>query len=437
MMSQRATPVDSATMDHPPAWPLVVLVARTCALYGGQTALTTTLLLTFQASGASGGYLSAVLLAVSLPLMLVAPIAGALADRIPGRRLVVGGSTLQVVALMAQLLDPRPVLQVALVALFAAGMAVVAASLQVQLPTLVPVDRLGRATGWASAAQTTAFMTGPMAAAAIFDASGPRTVLFVVASACVAVLVSGCLPDSARRGGASPGPRGATSLVGDGLGANRLGGLWQIDRTSLIVVLYTGALALMLHPTAVIEVLLVRETLGASAATLGVVGAGWSAGMVCGSLLAGRLSVTTRGLTRWLMVSGAVQAAFLGMAGLSHAPWLLVALYVIGGFWCGATNVARQTLLTVRAPEGQRGRALSLVVAVHNGVQAIGLGLGGVVVELFDPRTGYVLCGVLGVVATLAFVPWLRATVSGASTDTPTAKGESERKPLRSRQGME
>lgn len=414
MTSHDSTPVDSATSERRPAWPLVVLVARTCVLYGGQTALTTTLLLTFQESDASGGYLSAVLLAVSLPLMLVAPIAGALADRISGRRLIAVGSSVQVIALAAQLLDPAPVLSVALVAVFASGMAVAAASLQVQLPTLVPVERLGRATGWASAAQTTAFMTGPMAAAAIYDASGPRAALSVVAVACVAVLVSACVPDPVPARGAAPG---ATVVVGDATGGNRFRGMWQVDRTSLVVVLYTGALALMLHPTAVIEVLLVREALGAGAATLGIVGAGWSAGMVCGSLLAGRLAVTTRSMTRWLMVSGGVQAAFLGAAGLSHAPWMLVALYVVGGFWCGATNVARQTLLTVRAPEGRRGRSLSLVVAVHNGVQAIGLGMGGVVVELVDPRTGYVLCGLLGVVATLAFLPWLRATVDQTPAD--------------------
>lgn len=393
--------------------PLPVLVARTGVLYGGQTALTTTLLLSLQEAGASAGYLSALLLAVSVPLMLVAPVAGALADRTRPRLLVAGGSSVQVVSLAGQLLDPAPVLQIVLVAFFAVGMAVVASALQVELPTLVPFERLGRATGWASAAQTTAFMTGPMAAAILFDAYGPQSALTVVAVACVVVLASCALPDSKPWVAITPPdrPAGADApMRADDLrpSSKRSRKLWVVDRTSVTVVVYTGALALMLHPTAVIEVLLVRESLNAGAATLGLVGAGWSVGMVAGSLAAGRLDVTSQPLTRWLLISGGVQAAFLGVAGLAHASWLLVALYVAGGFWCGATNVIRQAMIIVRAPEGTRGRALSLVVAVHNGVQAVGLGMGGVVAGLVDPRTGYVLCGAMGVVVTLAFLPWLR-----------------------------
>jgi MFS family permease len=137
--------------------------------------------------------------------------------------------------------------------------------------------------------------------------------------------------------------------------------------------------------------------LGAGAIGLGVLTAGWGAGMILGSSLAGR--VLHRGNEASGMLAGrAAMAAGIGLTALAPALPLATATYLLGGFGGAFLGVGAQSLTIRRTPEHLRARMLAAIDACRNLAFGIGALWAGLVVTLCGPRLVYGLVG-LGVLA--------------------------------------
>jgi MFS family permease len=173
--------------------------------------------------------------------------------------------------------------------------------------------------------------------------------------------------------------------------------------TSLIVFVLLGGVV------NVVDVFLVRNTFGAPDGWYGAVVALWMAGMVAGSLLAGRLRGDSAGSRAALGGAAIISVALGAIAAVPSVGWL-APLELAGGFGNGLLNVAVGALLLTRTPEAIRGRVSAAVNGAANAAALGALALGGAFAALLAPRTIFLIAGAGGALCVAAAaIPLTRA----------------------------
>ncbi len=160
-----------------------------------------------------------------------------------------------------------------------------------------------------------------------------------------------------------------------------------------------------------VEVVLVRGTLHAGSAALGVVLGAWGVGMIAGGALVGRLGRRV-GLAALLIGAALAEAAaFLGM-GLSAGVAEVAAFAALGGAGNGLEGVLFMTAVQERVSDAYQARVSGLVEALMTAAVGAGFLAGGTIAALVGVRATYVAAGLGG----LAVIAWtlmrLRAPVS-------------------------
>jgi MFS family permease len=385
----------------------VAATARAVVACGTFMAVTA-LVLTLQPVG--GYAVAALILASTVPVVVLAPLAGRLADRVDSRTVLVIAGAVQVCVAVTLAFTADLVAVIALMALLGAGQAVINPTLAALTPSMVRRDDLPRA----SAINQTAFMvgmlTGPAISGVLVGLHGPRVPLLLNATGLLALVVAGLLLRT-RRGGVptpegTPTPAGAGALAGDAQAASKE---WKLWHDPLLRALMTSLAAVIAAVGAinVVEVFLVRDTLAASEAMYGLLEATWTAGMLAGVWLLARAARRARddgALMYGLLATLAGICAVLPLAAtVPTAAWLLP-LWIIGGACNGGPNVFGNVLLARRTPEAVRGRAYATLGATVHGAGMAGYASGGLLVELLPIRPLVAGLGFAGLVVIGALV---------------------------------
>lgn len=375
-------------------------LARAVSVFGDQVAVIVLVLRLHDQGGGPWG-VAGVLAAGALPMVLLSPLAGLLADRADSRSLLLSASLLQVL-ICTLLAFSRPVAVVlVLVGVLSAAEAVASATWQALLPRMVGQDHLAAALGLGRTATTGASLVAPVAGGALAAAYGTRGPLLVDAATYVAVLAAAVVVRTRRH--INPTGTRTRSEMWDGFGFVRSDPIVRPLLTSLVV------FALLGGTVNVVDVFLVRDTLAASATWYGVIAALWLTGMVAGSFLAGRLR-REPALCRAALGGAATIAVVLGViAAVPRIGWL-VPLEVAGGIGNGLLNVAIGALLLARAPEDLRGRVSATVNGAANAAMLGALALGGALAAELSPRTIFAIAAVAGALCVAAtWAPLARA----------------------------
>jgi MFS family permease len=170
------------------------------------------------------------------------------------------------------------------------------------------------------------------------------------------------------------------------------------------LVLGLAAFVLLGMMVNVVTVFLVRDTLHASAAWYGGLGAIWMLGIVAGALASGRIPADAGRARATLAGLALISMALLGY-GLAPTVLLLAPLALLGGVGNGMMNVCVATLVMTCTDERARGRVAAALGATLYGASVASLVIGGALAALLDPRQIFLLAGGLGaVVAALAAV---------------------------------
>ncbi|MFI6232630.1 MFS transporter [Micromonospora sp. NPDC050784] len=425
----------------------------------------TALALALQGAGAGGLAVSGLLLAATLPLVVLAPLAGRLADRTDSRTLLVtiGFGQAVICALLAVV--EKPVLVVGLVALLACGLAVTQPCLAALLPAMVRPADLPRASAISQTAVSLGALGGPVLAGLLVGQFGTRVPLLLDAATYLALVVAGLLLRT-RRGGRRPvanpaaassvavanpaaasnetaaSPAAASSEAAAGSRAVSGGGAnpggteseWRLrrDPLMLVMVVSTAVVIAAIGGINVIEVFFIRETLGGSPTTYGLVSAAWMAGMLPGGWLAVRLARRLDddgALVRGVLATLAVCSLMVLLAATVPTAGVLVPLWLVGGAANGGENVFANLLTARRVPEAMRARAYaSYGAAVQSGSMA-GFLIGGALLVAVPPRPLIAGAGVVGLLVVLVFVPVVTRAVrrsSSAGLATPGRPAEPE-----------
>jgi predicted MFS family arabinose efflux permease len=150
-----------------------------------------------------------------------------------------------------------------------------------------------------------------------------------------------------------------------------------------------------------VEVVLVRGTLHAGSAALGVVLGAWGVGMIAGGALVGRIRRRV-GLAALLIGAAVAEAvAFLGM-GLSASVLEVAAFAALGGAGNGLEGVLFMTAVQERVSDAFRARVSGLMEALMTAAVGIGFLAGGTIAALAGARATYLAAGV----GSLAVIAW-------------------------------
>ena len=348
----------------------------------------------FQSSHASWA-VAAVFLAITVPISALAPVAGLLLDRLPVKVVLVAAAAAEAAIALALALASG----VTSTLLLAAGFGVCAAVLQPGLASIVPrlvAPRMViKANSYLQAATWVGFTIGPLLAGLMISLSGSA----------LALLVNAALYAAAATGIAIlrlAGPAGDSAKTGKpGLGVALRAGLSYLrsDADAGLLVLIVGIMAAFANMAVVAEVVFAEHVLRAGPTGYSLLVAGYTAGMVAGTLAAGRLG------QRWLVagaLAGTVMTgAGVALAGTAAVLWQAVAAYAAGGLANGFETVATRSFLGHRVPSAVAGRVFAVYSGMLFGGISVGMAAAAWLLTVLGARWLLITAGLGGVLAGL------------------------------------
>ena len=369
---------------------IVTLVGRTVSTFGDGVALVA-LTLRLQADGAHPYEVALLLAAGTIPLLLLHRRVGRLVDTHDSRRLLVGGGVAEVAATIPLIFLHAVVPIVLLVAVLGGAASLTGATWSALIPRVVGKDHLAQAVSAQQSLNVLVLVGAPAVGGLLAGAFGSGVPVAVDAATFVVVTAAAALVRTRR----------VPERVPTVDGSSRARGGFAILRADPVLAPLLAGMALVVFLVGMVDVVLVylvRDTLHARGVWYGVAEASWMAGMVAGSLGAGRVG-TERGQIRASIAGAALACAGVASFALAPAVGILVPLSVLGGVGNGYAGACLSTLLMARTPDNARGRVSATANAVFGGAQGASLLLGGVVAIVLSPRAIYAVAGLLGLTA--------------------------------------
>jgi len=326
----------------------------------------------------------------SAPMLCLAFVAGAVADRLPKRRVLIGTQTaLMVQALVLAVLVWSGAVQYWHVAVLATcyGLANT-----LDMPTrqsfvveMASKEDLPNAIALNSTMVSGARLVGPAIAGLLVDRYGVAWAFGLNGLSFVAVI----LALAAMRAEGLPGPAQGASL-----GQDILAGLRYAARTPLVAVTLAllSIVGLFVINHNVLVPLLARDVLHEGAHGFGLLMAGVGMGAIVGAL-----AVATRGkgrppLSLLLGTAGAASGLTLLLAGV-RTFWAALLVLTLVGLSQIVFLASCNTTLQLVVPDHMRGRIMSLYAFVWVGVTPLGSLFVGTIAEWFSVAAAYAVGG--------------------------------------------
>jgi MFS family permease len=371
--------------------------ARAASILGNVVAVTV-LLLEFHDRGAGAWAVAGLLAAGALPIVLLAPVVGALVDRVDSRALIVASSLWQTAVCVLLAFVEHPQVMLLLAALNACGTAVINPLFQALTSAMVPSGQLAAANSVQQGAVTIAMMAGPAVGGLLIGVMGGARVPLLLDAVVFALIAASSLLIRTRR---QPAPEAAKPSTRAGIA------MLFNDRALAASVALAVLLPLVVHNIYVAQVFLVRDTFGASALAFGLLQATHMVGLLVGTVLASQLN-TVRRIAIGAPLAAGVMSAAIAMIGLLRSLPATFALHALAGMCMSMVSVSTGTLLLLRTPEAVVGRIMASFTAIHRTAALVAYGLGGLVVGLLRPEMVYALSGFAAMVIVLLLVPAFR-----------------------------
>ncbi|HEU4976128.1 MAG TPA: MFS transporter [Baekduia sp.] len=355
-------------------------------------------------------FLTGLLGAVELvPLVLMALLGGALADRHDRRRLLlldqIGlAACSALLALLAFLGDPPVPLLYLLGALLAGFGAVQNVTRSAIVPNLVAPERLRSALALNFGLYQLTMVLGPGLGGLLIGALGIGAAYVVDGVSCLAIVLAVVAMAPQPPHGAAEEPQRVLRSIAEGLrfvrGNQALLGSFAIDLLAMTFGM----------PRALFAVLAVSQ-FHAGAAGTGLLYAAVSAGATVAALTTGWLAHARR-LGRIVIWAVVAWGAAIAVAGLATSLWAAAAMLAVAGAADSVSAVCRSTINQTVTPDRMRGRMSSVFSLVVTSGPRLGDVEAGAVAAVAGPRFSVVSGGlacVAGVgLIVLAFPALLR-----------------------------
>ncbi len=369
-------------------------VARTVSQWGDIAQFTAVALLVFHLTG-SGLGVSGVVIAEIVPVLLLAPLAGPLVDRLPRARVMIDADLARMVLAAVLAFWHGQILVVYAIAFgLSAGAVFFKPAAGSLLPALVKDDELVAAnSGIWSAAVLSQVVLAPLAglltaAAGYGWAFGANAASFAIS----ALLLRGLR--------ASEAPRPVTGLTVWSQ-AREAAGLVGHDRLLRALAVAQALAALSAGATSVLLVVLAARRLHTSGSGYGLLLGAIAVGAFTGPLLLARLPARAGRPGIVFSAFGLRGLVDLALASVTGLPAALAAL-VCYGLGTSTGNVAFSTVIQSHVPDRLRGRVFSAFDLIWQSMRLASLLMGGLLADAAGIRAVYYLGGALLATAALA-----------------------------------
>jgi MFS family permease len=370
----------------------------------------------------SGAALGAVVALQTLPVLLLAPYGGVIADRLDKRKLMIGlQSAMGIQALALGLLTVTGAVRVWQIGLLAALLGLNNAfenpARQSFMLEMVGPDHLRNAVSLNSVLVNVARTVGPAVAGLLIAGVGDGVCFLINAGSFVAVIASLATMDRGALNPTPPTPRARGQLRA---------GLRYVRSTPALAVplLMMAAVGCLTYEFQVSLPVMASRGLHVGATGFGFMTAAMGIGAVVGGLL-----VAARGKTGTRPLVLAATAFGMAMAMATLAPTLaieLLALGLAGGASISFMATGNSTLQLNAAP-AMRGRVMSLWFVAFQGSTPIGGPIVGGVMELLGARAGLGLGAITCFAVALCGYAALRAPRRAAPAATVVGDGQAAR----------
>jgi MFS family permease len=353
------------------------------------------LTLHLQETTGSGLAVAALFVALWTPVVVLAPVAGLLVDRLEARALLIAASLAQalVAAALAFALDSVAAILI-LATLLGIGFSVAQPAEFALVPVIGGDRELTKLNGYVESARYAGMTGGPLIGGVLAGMGGTDAAMLVNAATFASVAVAGLLLTARRRLGPHPDGEHRPERARDGVVY-----LFR-DRTLALVMSVAFVSLLFMTASATAEVFFLKEDLKVSDGVYGLLFACWTVGMVLGALVVAR-RVPASMLALAALVAVGVQGLGLGLPTVWLAVGFGGAMWLIGGLGHGTKNVLARTLIQERVPDRLHGRAFAAYNGLRNGAELVALAAGGVLVAAIGGRTTLALAGFIPVCAAL------------------------------------
>lgn len=340
---------------------------------------------------------------IGLPVLLLVLQAGALADRVDRKTLLVASQLggLAIVSVTGMLLAAGTITMASTIALTVAAGGFNALGQPVRLalvPVLVRSEQLLNAIALNALAMTGSMILGPVLAQVVGGLFGIEAAFFFMAGLLLVGLgfiVRLPLPPQDAESGPAP-PTSMRSGVGEAArhvwtdrGLRPLFGLLIIGNMCL------GSVAMTLLPS------LVKESFGRDGGDAGALMAMMGIGMSISSLYIMRRGDLPRKGARFMqaMMGG---TTIIGLVGLSPGYYQAMALLLVMGLCGGFYINMNQSLIQAHTPAPLMGRVMSLYTLAQQGFMPIGALAAGFIAQATDVRWTFAGAGAIGLVAVVS-----------------------------------
>ena len=340
-----------------------------------------------------------IMVSFAVPVSFVALISGALADRIPRRRLVILSQlanaiiTLVLAALdLAGIVDLRHLIVILLVkgALQALNMP----SRQAMVSEVVPERKLMNAISLSNSGMSITRMAGPAAAGFLIVLIGTHGTFFFIAGVYTLAALSVPMVNAGRLPMARSG-KGVAGDIGEGLaytmGSRALRGNIIVG---FIAVIFGSAYWTLLAAWA-------REVLDVGADGLGILNSATGVGAVVGSLILASITGFKKP-GELLLVVCLIWAVAIAIFSQTGSFALALPLLAIAGLFSAMFMSLNMTMMQLNSTVEMRGRVMSISMVTW-GLMPLGAVPFGVIASAVDTAFAFTLSGVLLAVSVVAF----------------------------------
>ncbi|HYM63109.1 MAG TPA: MFS transporter [Gaiellaceae bacterium] len=337
-------------------------------------------------------WVSALLIADFLPIVLVGILLGPLIDRLPRRNILVAADILRAGVFCVLPFATSAAQIVGLALIIGIATSLFRPAVFAGLPNLVADDDLGHANGILQSAENFAWAVGALAGGALVAASGSDAAYWLNAGTFVvsAFFILG-IRQSLEEGERAPSAGHRRDLAE---------GLRMVTHSrGLLTILVAWSIVTLGQAIGnVSEIVLAKEEFDAGDFGYGVLVATAAVGLTLGSLAGGGL-IERFGI-RTPYVAGVVLLAFgFGAAAVSPNVWVAAVFVIVSGLGNGAVVVCNAVLVQRGAPDRLRGRAFTVVMSIGYAFFGLGMIVAGPLTNGFGARTAWGISAVLCSVA--------------------------------------
>jgi MFS family permease len=357
------------------------------------------LLLRVKHEGGGALSIALILAAGHLPLILLSPLAGTVADRVPVRKLAPIANVVQAGLALLLAFHAPLVVSMLLIGLLGAGQAFTAPAWTATLPEIVGKEAVPQAMSMAQALYSVAGLVGPGIAGLMVSKLGYVTPMITNA---VTFLVLALVPLFLKL------PFHARSRE-----PRKSGDVWaglQVVKSEPVIralSIMFFCLVLALNALEVALIFFVLNTLHASQFIYGLIGSAFAAGGLVGAFVNQRRKVSQARLPANTVAGSLMCGGGVLLMGFAWHWALLIPAMALIGIGNSTINAYGFGLIMQRAPDESRGRVVSAVQALMSAATLLALVIGGLVVPVIGARKSILVDGAASLLVIAVLAPSL------------------------------